>query len=873
MNKWLLIPLSVVMLLVAALAAIPLLVDPNQYKQEIAALVKEKTGRELLVNGPIGLSLFPWVGVTLSEVTLGDAPGFGADPMAKVSRLEVRAKLAPLLSKRLEADKIAIDGLTLKLAKDAKGRTNWDDLTGAPAAQPTREAAPASAKAPSPAKPATKTSGQDAPKEPVQEVPKEAAPVPVAPASENGAGLAGFAIGGVEIRNAQVSWSDGVSGTKYALKGLKLITGAVAPGRPVAVELDTDVESSKPAANAHVSLTTTVHPSADGKSFKLQKSKLGVALKGGKGLPVASAELQLAAEIEAALDGSLLKLSGLDAFLKTEGGETPLAKSETKLQGTVDLSPTQGTIRGVVLTVKAEGKPGAGFASLEAQLKGDAEGQMKTRRFQSPRLEMSVKASGGGLPGGGAELRLIASGEADLIQQTARLSAIQLEGLEQLKAEGAVSLTKLLDDPQATGELTLRPFNLRTLLTQLGQQPPVTADDKSLTALSLKASFKADDNRLEVSQLHAKLDDSTLQGSFSLANYGLPAVRFDLSADALDLDRYLPPKSEAGAADKKGTGVSGEKETVKTSSAAGGGGEIPVKLLRLLDVDGKMKLGLLKAGGGHFKDAHLVIQAKDGLLRLEPAQVKLYEGSARVDATLDVRGDTPKLTVKQDLQGVKLESLLQEMAQDDSLAGVANLNMDLTASGKTVEALKQGMDGRISFNIKDGAYQKMDLTHAIRQAYGVYATAKGRTMVVGKDTGRTPFTTLEGSAVIQNGVLETKNLQAVSPALKLTGGGKADWPRNQLDFTTRVSLLTALEDVDSKSINDLKGVEIPVKIHGELTHPQTTVDLTGLVEQALKTKAMEKVQEKLGGKLQEKLGGGAGKALGDELQKIFPFGR
>ncbi|MBF0429343.1 MAG: AsmA family protein [Magnetococcales bacterium] len=837
----------------AALVAVPLLVDPNQYKQQIAALVKEKTGRDVTVSGPIDVSVFPWVGVSLADVTLGDLDGFGAEPLAKVKRLEVRAKLMPLFSKRLEADKIAVDGLVLKLVRDAKGHANWEDLIGKKPAAPTTDVV----KTPSVSTPAT----------------------------ESGSGLAAFSLGGVEIRNSQVNWNDAVRGEKYAFKGLKVTSGVVVPGEPVAVELETDLEGMKQAANIHVVLAATAQVRPDNKSVQLQKTRLTLSMKGVHVIPVATAEMQLAADVDAALDGSTIKLAGVDLSFKTEGGSAALAKSASKLQGSVDLSPSRVNITGLTWTMQAEGKAGGSFSQLDAQYKGDIDGQREKLLFKLPKMDLVVKASGGTMPANGADLHLTATGELDLLKQTALLTSCKLEGLEQLKAEGVLNVTSFKDHPALSGELTFQPLNLRTLLTRLGQKPLSSADDKTLTNLKLKGAFKVDGQRLEVSRMEGKLDETTLQGSFSLpTKESLSATRFDLVADTLDLDRYLPPKGGEGGAKLVPVAGAGEK-SAPDSAPSNEGEEIPVKLLRSLDLDGKLKLALLKAGGGQYQDVQLVAKGKDGVVRLESLSAKLFGGSVRGDATLDVRGDMPKLVMKQDFQEIKLESMLKELAQDESMAGLANLSMNLTSTGKRVAALKQGLNGQISFVIKNGAYLKMDIAHTIRQAYGAYAAAKGRTMEVGANTGRTPFTTMEGSAEIKNGIMESKTFQALSPALKLTGAGRADLPNNQLDFTTQVNLLTSLEDVNSKTINDLKGLTIPVKIYGNLQKPQTTVDLAGLLEQALKTKAMDKIQEKLGGKVQEKLGnllqGKQGNGTDkpatekplDELKKILPFGR
>ena len=60
--KWLLglVGLAVV-LIVAVIVIVPMVVDPNDYKDEIIAQVKETTGRNLSISDPLELSVFPTI--------------------------------------------------------------------------------------------------------------------------------------------------------------------------------------------------------------------------------------------------------------------------------------------------------------------------------------------------------------------------------------------------------------------------------------------------------------------------------------------------------------------------------------------------------------------------------------------------------------------------------------------------------------------------------------------------------------------------------------------------------------------------------------------------------------------------------------------
>src|SRR3954462_2843735 len=115
----------VVVIIVIAIA-LPFVIDPNNYKNQIIQAVKQQTGRELKIGGKIGWSVFPWIGVEMRELEFSNAPGFGNQPFARIDPAGVKVKLLPLLKKDVVVDKVVLAGLNLNLAKDRSGKTNWD---------------------------------------------------------------------------------------------------------------------------------------------------------------------------------------------------------------------------------------------------------------------------------------------------------------------------------------------------------------------------------------------------------------------------------------------------------------------------------------------------------------------------------------------------------------------------------------------------------------------------------------------------------------------------------------------------------------------------------------------------------------------------
>ncbi len=121
---------GVIVAVAVVLVAVWLLVNPNHYKDKIAAAVKQATGRDLILEGDIKLSVFPWVALELGPASLGNPAGFGGQPFVSFRHAAIRARLLPLIRERLEIGRVEIDGLDVRLQKNAQGQGNWEGFGG-----------------------------------------------------------------------------------------------------------------------------------------------------------------------------------------------------------------------------------------------------------------------------------------------------------------------------------------------------------------------------------------------------------------------------------------------------------------------------------------------------------------------------------------------------------------------------------------------------------------------------------------------------------------------------------------------------------------------------------------------------------------------
>jgi AsmA protein len=280
---------ALVLMVLAVVIILPIVFDPNDYKDQIVERAEEYTGRTLQIDGDLELSLFPWLAVDVGQFTLGNAEGFGEQPFATAKSAAIRVKLMPLLQEKLEVDTISLDGLVLNLARAKDGRTNMEGLTG---------------------------SGDGAAK------PRSDGGGGAAATKEEGVNI--LAIGGVNISNGQLVWDDRQSGQKFEIDQLNLKSGTIVPGSPVGLELGMLLKSHAHNLEAGVDLDGTVELNEEATTLKIGGLKLELDAT-GDAIPLGALKAKLEAAIAVALDGSSISISGLK-----------LSSGDLRLSGDID---------------------------------------------------------------------------------------------------------------------------------------------------------------------------------------------------------------------------------------------------------------------------------------------------------------------------------------------------------------------------------------------------------------------------------------------------------------------------------------------------------------------------------------------------------
>ena len=422
--------------------------------------------------------------------------------------------------------------------------------------------------------------------------------------------------------------------------------------------------------------------------------------------------------------------------------------------------------------------------------------------------------------------------EVQTKEQRAAFEPIDL-ALLGLDMQADVEPFSYAESVQPNATIKVDAFSPKSLMTLLDIDVPETADPSALSRVIVDAKLAVKTKRIELSDVTIKLDDTTLKGTLSVPRTSGGAYGFNLSADQIDLARYMEP-SEAPT-------EGGSSESVPV--------DIPVDLIRPLNARGDIRVALASLGAMHFENVVLGLQAGKGRLRLHPITSELFGGRYNGDVRIDAAASVPVLSVDEKIEDVDLADLARAMFEKENITGRINGAFKLSGRGNTMAAVQQSLAGTMSFELNDGAYEGTDIWYELRRAR---ALLKGGDAPTPKLPPRTEFSSVNATGLVRDGVMRNDDLVAELPFMRLTGSGNVDLAAATVNYNLTARVLErpdALQGVTEEELEDFTEAVIPLKITGPLSSPSVKPDIEKLLRKQVETEVKDRLLDKLfGGK-------------------------
>jgi AsmA protein len=419
----------------------------------------------------------------------------------------------------------------------------------------------------------------------------------------------------------------------------------------------------------------------------------------------------------------------------------------------------------------------------------------------------------------------------------------------EVSAKLSVTADKLFTDRLVSGTLSVPEVGARKAFESLGIALPATRDPKALSAFSLSGDYRLTPKQLQLTNLDLALDDTHVRGSAAVVDLDTMALEYALKVDRINADRYLAPK---GAPRPSGQPpASGSKSDASTT--------LPSEALRKLDVQGTLEVGQVTLGGINFTGMSLPLTAKGGRVHLGPTQARMLGGAYNGDIVLDAAPAQARVSLNEHVKSVDVGALMKAAFDTTRISGHGDADVVAAGTGNTYDSILRSLDGKIEFNVKEGALNGVDLSYELQSAQ---ALLQKQLPPARSGPARTLFNTFSGSANLDKGVLRNDDLSIESDYLKTHGKGT-------LDLGTKRGAIAAIDYRLVASVYKLprgasgaqeKAADIPLRLTGNLGNLKIRPDLEALAA----ARVRQEVNDRLQGKQDE-----LRKKLGDKLKDLL----
>ncbi|MGB4812572.1 MAG: AsmA family protein [Methylophilaceae bacterium] len=640
-----------IILLLLAVAIIAATFNPNDYKDDIIKLVKEKKDRTLHIDGDIKLSFWPKIGANLGKASISE---HSSDiEFASVNSVKIALAVMPLLKKELVVDTVYVDGAKANIIKHKDGTTNFDDLMS-----------------------------------------KDA----------NESQSIKFDIDGVHVTNSDVTYTDEALSAKYIISKLNLTSGHIALAEPVDLNTDFKINASQPNLAANVKLKGNFLVDPETKHFKaknLDSQITGDVLNGKEVNIKVSGDVDAKPDqMEFLVDSLKLVASGnFDGVKNTidlnapaltiqknevSGKKITVALSQEKTGDVFKANMVLADMKGSPKAIQSSGISGdlsavQGKRTVTGKFSSPFTGNIENLIFDLPKLAGNLEIKDPSLPNGGMKGTFNLGAHTEIKNELANSQfSLNIDGVTKLSGDVNVTgfkksnvkfnlnadqldLNKLLVKPVTTTKSTSnKPTDMSALksisLDGKLNVGSIIYDKYHISGLNV--GIKANGEKLALSGLNVKVDNSQIKGNAGIQNFAKPLYTFDLDIDQLDVDKY----------------VAANPVNKKTSDKP-----VDLSALKALNAEGTLRIGKFKYGKTNATNIVIKLKADGQKIALNPVNAKVDDSQIAANVGIsDFSNPVYKFILAID----KLDADRYMTKTDASEKGAVDTQIDLSALKK-----------------------------------------------------------------------------------------------------------------------------------------------------------------------------------------------
>ncbi|MCB8875503.1 AsmA family protein [Acidisoma silvae] len=737
---------------IAAVTAAVLTFNPNSYKDQITSAASQALGRPVTIAGPIAVKLSLIPTLTASDVRIANIAGGAAPLMARVSSIETRIALLPLLHHQIDIEALVLRHPTILLEKTADGRANW-------LFQPvSNTAAPAAVPAP---------------------------PVTV----DTGHGPWQVTVHSLDITDGTVDWRDDQAGqtATVQLPKASLAAQGDANARPEDEPLAIDADLLWQKQPIHLAGKTgpiahLTNP-ADQSSWPVQLTvtAAGATLSAQGGVT----DPRQARGYDLTLQAQVPALEAITPLLPP--GLLPAGQS---------LPPLHGVALGAHLADGGQGGPHFSNLSLQAQasdLSSLAPGlKLDSLSLVTPAPDQPVSVN---ILGDRQGLAFTLSGSlGPMAVPTPGAAPVPLPvDLTLNAAQSNLHAQGTIQDPWTMHGLSLalsaQIANLALLAPLAGAPLPAFTSLNGTGTLTDAAGTGGLAQGVALTAVNLTAPQGDLEGALNIAFAPRLFIGATLRSAKLDLDQVLNAAQTAPApAPQPATAqpAPAAAAPVATPPAKAAGPRklipdiaLPIASLKSFDAAANLGFADLHFGGADYRALVAHASLSGGLLSLQPSSVVVPGGQLLAAGTIDTRPPVPTESFAMQAQNLAIAPLLNALRIPVAANGLVQVFANLTASGATTRQIAGSVSGHFGLASVDGVIDAHALSSLIAPAIRAGGVVPAELL---NAAGQVPMRCLAIRLDATNGEAAVNALLLDTPRLLVQGTGSLNFGQESLNL-------------------------------------------------------------------------------------------
>ncbi|SPY07336.1 AsmA family protein [Oligella urethralis] len=793
MNKWLkrsgIVLVLLILTAVVGGAIFLLNFDPKVYQDRLVKEIKLRYERDLKINGEIELSLFPRIGLRVTDVSLSNKNA--ETEFSSMQEVRFAVALWPLLFDRFLVDHVKVNGFKSHIVRYADGSLNIDDFYALPL---------------------------DFDKEHMARRRQQAAAEEL-PIAERAARMAAnefkIDIAGLDLENGTVLVEDQASKRQFSLDSMSIHTGRITFGEPFSLALNAKLDARHPTDDATLNVRSRLRFEPAASIYQVEQ--IDATLQGQiKGYRVAEAALNgrfsvdnFAGDAHGKALRLLLNLNALDESkrlshidLDVRADEVGLNRIDTQLLAknlSIKGSTADHQKRSLAWELNSPNLNLSGFDAAAEPLTG-------TVQFRGEE-SMDVNVSLDGFSGLASNLKI-------------RENTLKGRYLTSANRAIDIDLSSPLSINLLSGEFSYPALRglLRLSDGDLLQEAPVIA--------SIRGDLRSSSMDFNVD---AVMDAERMNLSGTLSSFSKPSIDFKLSAESLALDHILgvdsdlplaslmlesdaKDKSQAAATSNQTSAAAPIEAAPSTKPNKSRSLSLKQELLARLSGVGVFDIAKMSYRGLDFQDlsATLFFDSSSDI-KIDALRAKFFGGELAANSQMSLDDGSLKVDLK--LKDVDMASLLQGFKARALLSSRADIDLALATQGLSEKELLQNLNGQLSLDSAEGKWHGFSMKRVLDDVTHMIDTGSQQLRFEQSET--TPFKRLRFAADVNQGIMHFTKLHVDSSDFSLVNKDESSQYNmldGHFDFNLQLNAKQPVS-VSRQGVNvQVKGFSIPIRL-------------------------------------------------------------